>query len=79
MAQRPPNDCQRSKLRQHIDVRQRHGNLSQQQYRVGQRLDVGQRSDVALLLHTILMLLIKIEWGSTLLRANVLMLVIALI
>ena len=48
VAQRPPNDCQRSKLRQHIDVRQRHGNLSQQQYRVGQRLDVGQRSDVAL-------------------------------
>ena len=46
--QRPPNDSQRSKLGQHIDVRQRHGNLSQQQYRLGQRLDVGQRSDVAL-------------------------------
>ena len=36
VAQRPPNDCQRSKLGQHIDVRQRHGNLSQQQYKVGQ-------------------------------------------
>ena len=38
--QRPPNDSQRSKLGQHIDVGQRLVNLSRQQFKVGQRLDV---------------------------------------
>ena len=37
--QHPSNDYQRSDVGQRIEVKQRHANFSQQQFKVGQRLD----------------------------------------